>query len=376
MYVLKNKFYLFFIGLIDFLGWAVFFPLKFFSKKHFPKTIKHILLIRLDHIGDVIYSTMLPENIKKSFPQAKITFLTGAAGQEIIAGNPFIDRIICYDAPWFNRKNKKLLGGAGFFQLAKQLKPFKFDLGLDPRGDSRNILLMALAGVNYKAGLGITGLGFLLDKKINYLSRHPLEQNLRFLQEIGAKIILNEPRIYTDEKNIKALEDFLEQEKIEKNDFLTVIHACSVNSAKNWPKENFQQLARGIYEKYKAKIIFAGSNEDYPKNQSIIDGSQVKAINASGMLSLKEILELLKHSALFIGVDSAIAHLAAVAKAPAIILYSGTNRKDEWAPKNTAVLQKDICCINCQKENCPDNICMKLISVQEAQEAVERILKK
>ncbi len=376
MYVLKNKFYLFFVSIVDFFGYAFFFLLKLFSKKQFPQIIKHILIIRLDHLGDVIYSTLLPENIKHAFPQTKIIFLTSTRAKEIISGNPFIDEIICYDAPWFNRKNKRLLGGKSFFQLVKKLKSFKFDLGIDPRGDSRHILLMALACVNYKVGLAITGLGFLLEKKVNYLGGHSLEQNLRVLKEIGVKIALDEPRLYTDGENIKTLEDFLKQAGIEKSDFLAVIHAYSGNPAKNWPENNFQQLARSIYDRYKAKIIFVGSDEDHPKNQSIIDDSQVKAVNASGKIPLKVILELLKRSSLFIGVDSAIAHLAAIAKVPAIILYSGTNRKEEWAPKNTTVLQKDVICANCQKTNCEKNICLELITPQEVLMEIERLIKR
>ncbi len=375
MYVLKNKFYLIFVALIDFWGYLFTFPFKILRQKSLPKTIKEILIIRLDHIGDVIYSTLLPENIKNAFPQAKITFLTNSQTKEIIAANPFVDRIICYDAPWFKRKNKSILSGSSFFQLTKQLKTFQFDLGFDNRGDSRHILLMNLAGVKYKIGMGITGLGFLLDKKVKYLTGHPLEQNLQALKEIGIKITLQQPVIYTDAKDKQALEDFLKQETIGKNDLLVTIHAYSANPAKNWPEENFQQLTRFIYDKYKAKVIFTGSQEDFARNQKIINASQTEAINASGKISLKGTLELLKRSGLFIGIDSAIAHLAEIAKVPAVILYSGTNRKEEWAPKNATLLQKDVSCSNCQKENCPDNICLKLISVQEAQAAIEKILK-
>jgi len=375
MYVLKNKIFIFFIGLVDLLGYLLFSPLKLFRKKQPPKIIKHILIIRLDHAGDVIYSTMLPENIKHSFPEAKIIFLTNPLGREIIAGNPFIDQVICYDAPWFDRKNKKLFGAVSFFQLVKKLKPFHFDLGLDPRGDSRHILLMALAGTNYKAGLGITGLGFLLDQKISHLNGHPLEQNLRFLQEIGVKMVLREPAVYTGEKDIAVLEDFFSREGIKNDDLLAVIHAYSVNTAKNWPTENFQQLARSIYDKYRTKIIFVGSNDDSGKNQEIVNACQAKAINASGKIPFKGILELLKRSAIFIGIDSAIAHLAAIAKTPSVILYSGTNKKEEWAAKNITVLQKDVICANCQKTSCAKNICMELITPQDVLKEIERLIK-
>jgi hypothetical protein len=57
-YTFKNRFYIFLIGILDLLGRLLFSLFRIFRKKLFV-TVNNILLIRLDHIGDVIFATSI-----------------------------------------------------------------------------------------------------------------------------------------------------------------------------------------------------------------------------------------------------------------------------------------------------------------------------
>jgi len=61
---------------------------------------------------------------------------------------------------------------------------------------------------------------------------------------------------------------------------------------------------------------------------------------------------------------------------PAVLLYSGTNSLEEWAPrsKQVTVIQKEIPCKGCAQLDCKDNICMDLISVDDVVESIEKVL--
>ena len=57
---------------------------------------KQILVIRTDHIGDLILSTPFLKALRKSAPAAKITALLPSYTSQVLAGESFVDTIITY----------------------------------------------------------------------------------------------------------------------------------------------------------------------------------------------------------------------------------------------------------------------------------------
>ncbi|MFQ6673133.1 MAG: glycosyltransferase family 9 protein, partial [Candidatus Tectimicrobiota bacterium] len=62
-----------------------------------PETIKKILLVRNDNIGDVICSTPAIEAVRRAFPQAYVGILVAGYSLEAIEGNPHVDEIYTYE---------------------------------------------------------------------------------------------------------------------------------------------------------------------------------------------------------------------------------------------------------------------------------------
>jgi len=375
-YSFKNKYITLLVYIFDSFGSLFSLPFKFFYR-NLPKNIKNILIIRLDHIGDVIITTPLIENVKKNFPQANITLLAGTWAKDIIENNPHISQTIYFDAVWFSRKNKKIIELKDFLNLAKKLKKMDFDLAFDPRGDIRHILLMSLANVKYKVGFGITGGGFLLNKKVEYKPISARDNCLNLLKSLDLKISAFSPQIFINKNAQTQIYKILKNYDIKETDKLVIIHTQAGNSSKNWPAKKFSQLINEIYNQYKAKIILIGSEKDRLINSEIIISSKVSAINLAGELSLQELYALINKSFCFIGLDSAPSHIAGLTGKPAIILFSATNKIAEWLPEseNVKAIHREVPCANCQKIECCDNICMKLIEVDDVLKILDEVLK-
>jgi ADP-heptose:LPS heptosyltransferase len=320
----------------------------------------------------MVYSTCIPENLKKYYKNAQITFLAASWAKEIVEANPFVDRIIYWDAPWFKRGNQKIFEFISFFSLARRLRQEKFDLGIDLRGDFRHILLMSLAGLRYRVGFGITGGGFLLHKKVDYRKGiHCLEHNLDTLRSLNIPIVIDRPILYISESENRLTAHILKENNISQDDFVIVFHTRAGSSAKNWLDTRFAELIK-ILKQQGAKIILVGSDKDKAAADIIIGMSGAPALNLCGETSLLSLAAILKRASLFVGLDSAPSHIAALAGTPTVTLYSGTNRIEEWAPqgKNVTVIQKDVSCKDCEKETCDDNLCMQLISVSDVLSAI------
>jgi ADP-heptose:LPS heptosyltransferase len=376
-YILQKKRYIILVFLIDLLGATVFLPFRIFKRRK-PGNIANILIIRLDDVDNVLFSTPVLQNLKKHYRGSKITFLISGKGKDLVMDNPYADEIMCYDAPWFKKKNRKIFEFRRFFKLAGELRRHNYDLGIDLKGDFRHIVLMALSGVRFKVGYGIGGGGFLLHRRVQYREGiHAIEHNLDLLRAMLVDIVTDKPKAYSSKENEKDVSKFLQEAGLGRNDFIVVMHTNSEYRSNNWLDYRFADLVGAIARDYNAKVILVGNEEDKERNDRIIKSSGVEAINASGRILAGSLSALMKGASLFIGIDSTPAHIAELEAVPSVILCSGVNSIDEWEGigGRAVRIKKDIACKGCNRLDCAHNICMDLISVEDVVEAVEGLVK-
>ena len=69
-------------------------------------SVKKVLAIRLDNLGDVLVTTPALHAIKTSLPGVELTLLASAVGAQVARLNPDIDDVIVYEAPWMDPWHK------------------------------------------------------------------------------------------------------------------------------------------------------------------------------------------------------------------------------------------------------------------------------
>ena len=95
-----------------------------------------ILLIRPDHLGDLIMTTPVFHALKQKAPEAHISVLVGPWSREVIAHHPDIDSILTCPFPGFQRAAQKALTPyILLFKEAKQLQREHFDVAINLRPD-------------------------------------------------------------------------------------------------------------------------------------------------------------------------------------------------------------------------------------------------
>lgn len=377
MYVIKNKLYILLIFTFDIIGTIITAPFKLI-KKRLRKDPKKILIIRLDHIGDLISATPVFRILKEAYPNAKLDVLASKRNIDILKNNPFIDEIMPYDAPWFNRRKKRLIKVREYFRLVNMLKKQKYDLGIDLRGDIRHIILMRLACIYYRVGYGTTGGGFLLNREINYRTGvHEVDHNLDVIREIGINITEVKPDFFTSKEQEESTKRLLSDKGLMPGDFIVSMHPGAGYPSKRWTSSKWAQLIDKLNTEFNAKVIIVGAEEEKSLLVNIRKETKIEPISAVGETSLGELAALFKNVNLFIGTDSGPSHIASAVNTPSVILYSGTNDSRQWAPLSDKnhIIQKDIPCKHCERLKCANNICMDIISVDETMDAARRIIK-
>ncbi len=95
-----------------------------------------ILLVRPDHLGDLILTTPVFQALKQQAPDAHISVMVGPWSKEVIERHTDIDRVLNCPFPGFQRTAQKALTPyILLFKTAKQLQREHFDVGINLRPD-------------------------------------------------------------------------------------------------------------------------------------------------------------------------------------------------------------------------------------------------
>lgn len=257
-------------------------------------------------------------------------------------------------------------------------KVMPYDMGIDLRGDLRNILLMFLAGIKHTIGYGYAGGGFLLNAEIPYdTAQHQVRLNLNLLSPFhvaqDTKLL---PFEYSPEK---AREFWHKIETLPPTTLLPriAVHMGSGYPSKRWPFENFKALIQNIDRKALAQIVLVGSEAEKVATPELKLSSE-RLIDLRGKTVLGDLPILLDVCDIFVGNDSGPAHIAAAQGLEIILLTSGTNNIRLWYPwtERLSLLQHKVPCSPCETEVCPveGHPCVEQITVDQTFDALLSVL--
>jgi len=343
---------------------------------------QRILIVRLDHIGDVLLSTPAIRALRESLQPKQLDALVGPWSSELLRGNPAVDKVLVYAAPWHARRPPHKTSGA-FLRTVRGLNKRRYDVGIDLRGDVRSILLMTLSGIPCRVGYGITGGGFLLSHEMPYPMEsrydvHEIDRNLAVAERLsGQSARVRWPHVSICSESQTQAERLMHKHALDRARKVLIVHVGAGYPSKRWPIERFIEVARRVKEGHpEAVVVLTGSSEERALG-AYCDAALPRCHNLVGATSLGGLSALLRELASragFVGADSGPMHIAWCVGMPVVALFSATDSAERWRPRGRAVvIQRDVPCKHCEKLSCGDHRCMLDITVEEVYAAVEHM---
>lgn len=159
---------------------------NFFGHKLCEDRPNTILVFDFHLIGDVVLLTPLLKALRRGYPEAHICLVAGPWATELLAETHWVSRIVSFEAPWV----KYGQGWRGIFsclRLAWLLRKTAWDLGIEVRGDIRQIALLFLCRVTRRVSYDFTGGKQLLSDVVADDPSHPhlLDHNQRIARYLG-----------------------------------------------------------------------------------------------------------------------------------------------------------------------------------------------
>lgn len=338
-------------------------------KKFDIKSIRKILIIDTNNIGDFFFTLPSIKAIKEKFPGAEINVMVWGEVSSLAEKNDWIDKVRVYEKKGMIRKIKNVLG----------LRREKFDLVINMQISFWKIILTYLLNPDYSIGHDIRDFGFLLSKSIKLEYKYWPNVYLDLVKDISKRPLSNKITWKVDKKDREFINNYLLKKDVRKSDFMAGVHAGvgEFIPQKKWENKKFAELCDILQERYGLKVLLVGA----PSEKEMIDDISRKMHTKSVKifdLGIDKLPALIRRYNLFIGVDSAPLHIATTLDIPVVVLLGPQDQKKILPIKeNIIIVRKNVGCNPCFKEEkllCKDNICMKSIEVGDVTSAVKRQL--
>lgn len=345
------------------------------NQKIVKSDIRRIMVRATNWVGDVVMSLPALEAVRKNFPTSSITVLAKPWVIPLFENHPSVDQILVY------RKDKGRLKDIGeMIRVLRVIRKNGFDLAILFQNAFEAALLAYLGGVGFRLGYNTDGRGFLLTHRVittdDVLKVHQIEYYMSIMEAMGWDSASLNPRLYVGKRNLKKGKVLLEANGIKTEDFLLGVGPGAVfGEAKRWPAERFARVADWAVEKWGAKVLVMGSQDESTICDILSTTMKHRPLNLCGLTSLGEAMALINWCDFFVSNDSGLMHISAAMGVPTVAIFGSTDpvTTGPRGPK-TSIVRNDIECAPCLKPECPkDHRCMLSIEPEDVWEEMEQL---
>lgn len=348
---------------------------------------RRLLIIRPDHLGDVLLATPAIRALKRKRPDISIHVLCGEWSAGLLAHYDEIDLALTLPFPGFQRQSSARVKNPWLLALrsARMLRQIGYGSAIIMRRDHWwGAMLAFLAGIRERVGYDLPNTALFLTTALVYQHQHAVKQNWRLVEAWAGgfeadQIDLSYPLGADDQAYI---ERYLLEWGIPPGRPVICIHAGSGAAVKLWTAEKWAKAADRLAMQFSAAVIFTGSSAEAALISDIAVKMRERAYVIAGSTSIGQLAALYKRALLVLGPDSGPMHLAAAAGTPTVALF-GPADPVEFAPWGDsgrhAALTSGIGCRPCRILDWRDDPleyhpCVADISVGQVLRAARRVL--
>lgn len=311
------------------------------------KEIKKIMLIKLRGIGDVVCSTIVLDNLREDFPEARIDFLTEKPSSFGLKGLKQIDNVLIFDRKSLAQRLK----------LAWQVRMTNYDLVFDFFCNPSSAQITFFSGAKYRIGFPLRG------RKYAYNFYGPEERStwhnailhLKMLEKFGLTVKKHTLHYSLSESSKLFAENYF-RETFGENDFVVGICPTGSWASKKCDAEKFAEIAYLVIQKYRARVLILWGKGDEADGEKLLGLLKDRAVYAPPT-SILEMSALISKCKFLLANDSGPMHISTALDTPVLSIHGPTapELQGPFGDKHEWINLPELDCIICNLLECPRN---------------------
>jgi lipopolysaccharide heptosyltransferase II len=347
-----------------------------------------VLLVRLRLLGDVVFTTPLIRALRRTYPDAHLSYVVEEAAAPVLRGNPHLDELIVVP---------KRSGAARLrddLALGRRLRREHADIAIDLHGGPRSAWLTWATRAPMRIGYTITGRSWMythaVPRAADLTPRHSVRNQFDLLRPLGIHDCdpsRDAVEMAADAAAAARVEQRLCALGFRPHHRLVVIHVSAGNPFRRWPAGSFAALSAGLVHRDPDRwVVLTAGPSDRGAAAAVAADARAR-LGAAGSaivhpdFDVAELRALTARAAVYIGGDSGPLHLAATTDTPVVALMGPTlpERSRPWRDPRWFVETIDagpLPCRPCHQRRCEpgDFRCLTAITPEEVLAAAERAM--
>jgi len=306
------------------------------------ESLKNILIIKPSSLGDIVLALPALTALRKSFPDAKISWLIRPEFAPLLENHPHLTDVIAFD--------RKLLGKAWFHPHAfasllsfiSRLRRNKFDAVIDLQGLFRTASLARLSRCKKRFGMAnareLAHVFYTHKVAQDEHSIHLVDYYLKIIQTVAVSETKAQFVFPQDPAAADSISKLLTSHGIRPDNYAVFVPG-SAHTDKCWPIQRFAALADKISSRFHLPTVAVGTASEKDTVESLKNLANVPIANLAGQTSLSELVALLKAARLVVSNDTGPGHIAAALAVPLVMIFGRSNpaRVAPYGRKNCVV---------------------------------------
>lgn len=307
---------------------------------------KNILIVRLDAIGDTVFTTPFLRELRKNFPKGHISIVLRGQNQKVLEDCPYVDELFLYDGELSEGEladqcleYPKYLARTQDF-VKKYFSGRRFDVVFFPRellcgrNAIEELLIAYYSGARYRIGRSMANeaekryICELLRNGFTMICKpqrpmHEAAYALEMLRQCGCPVQDERMELWTSRRSEERISQLFAEYQVEEDQILVAIGIVASVDTRTWTPQNYNEVVRHYGKRYGAgiKFVILGGN-DAKSAASQMDEQYGNVINLAGRTELNETVACMKRCDLYVGSNTGLLHFASAWGVPSVTLYS------------------------------------------------------
>jgi len=341
--------------------------------------VQRVLVVRLRSIGDTVLTTPSLFALRRFVPHAQIDIVLDDWVAPVLEASDLVDRVIAIPRE----------SNSARARLVRELRATRYDVVYNLHGGTTATLLTRATGAKHRVGFE----HYQYARLHNHVAPSPLaiwkrpalhsvEQQLALIGWTGVPVT-DRPstRLAVTDKALASASQKLRVagfDGFDRAEPFVVIHPSAAFDTKQWATEKFARVAEELAMRSLVPVVIVGPQEEQLL-ESLVKQSSARVVELNNV-SLPEVMALTSRARLFVGNDSGIAHIAAAAGAPCVVIFGSSNvlHWRPWTTQPNEVVREELPCQPCHGYFCAEfekPECILRVPVERVVAAIDRVLR-